>query len=882
MSAADQRRPSAWISTWLKEERLTQSLREAIANKPLLFFSALLLVAVDVLRFFVLPRAYQSAFTDGLESVVVALAAVACATAARHSTGISRALWATIALYFALNLAADVHDFVAESAIGIGHVLPPLEFLGWCAYLPLALIIFFPITENAQLKWKWLPIIDFLQAAIAIMLACFQLVYLHHRSLNQEWTEFGEPEALRNVLICAGLLLRTLVDPSQRARKIYRLVGMAFTAITVAKLISPAYDAVTYAIIRPSAFLVIGLVAANWDGNVADSIESGQRKNRLRLILSMLAATMLLVVLLLVNVAPARYLLLTNSIATVSVLFILRSTLAEYNRYGAETALAESEDRYRDLVEHSEDLVCTHDLHGNLLSANAAAGRLLGYDVAELLRIPMGQLVAPEFRSQFDQYLQRIRQNGADSGLLCVLTKDGRRRIWEYQNTLRIEGVASPVVRGMARDVTERKQAEDALRRSEQRMRLFIEHAPAGAALLDREMRYVQASRRWREDYGLGDCDLSGISHYEVFPEVPERWKEAHRRCLAGEVLREECDRFERTDGKVQWIRWELHPWYEKGQIGGIAIFAEDVTARKRAADALQKSEERYRTLFEKMVAGVGMISMEGIILDCNDAWARFFGHNSAAECRGAQIRDYYPDPARRETLLKELRRDGVFVNREWELRQKDGTPRWFLINSVLLDQDEGEPLIQSTMFDITERKSALDALRRSEENYRNFVAQSSEGIFRQDIDAPIPIDLAEEELVQRILHGSYMADCNDAMAKMYGLHSIENFVGRRLTEFVDPNDPANLELTREYIRSGFRVVDRESFETDAQGNPKVFRNSMIGIVEDGKLVRTWGIQRDVTEHVRLEDERRQAVDALRQSEERFRVALKDSSIYGV
>jgi len=168
---------------------------------------------------------------------------------------------------------------------------------------------------------------------------------------------------------------------------------------------------------------------------------------------------------------------------------------------------------------------------------------------------------------------------------------------------------------------------------------------------------------------------------------------------------------------------------------------------------------------------------------------------------------------------------------------------------------------------DIRERKRAELALRRSEESYRNFVAQSSEGIFRQDLDAPVPVDLPEDELVHRILYDSYMAECNDATVKMYGLSSQQEFIGKRLTGTLDPNDPHNVEFTRDYVRSGFRILERESHEFDILGNPKVFLNSMIGIVENGKLVRTWGIQRDVTERVRLEQTAKQAEQALRESQ---------------
>jgi two-component system cell cycle sensor histidine kinase/response regulator CckA len=141
-------------------------------------------------------------------------------------------------------------------------------------------------------------------------------------------------------------------------------------------------------------------------------------------------------------------------------------------RCRAEAALRESEDRYRDLVEHSQDLLCTHDLQGRLISANPAPARVLGYTVEELLRIPMRDIIVPEFREQFDEYLLQIQKEGESSGYMCVLTRTGERRIWEYHNSLRTEGFPAPIVRGLAHDITERKRAEQALRKSEEQLRV--------------------------------------------------------------------------------------------------------------------------------------------------------------------------------------------------------------------------------------------------------------------------------------------------------------------------------------------------------------------------------------------------------------------------
>jgi PAS domain S-box-containing protein len=125
----------------------------------------------------------------------------------------------------------------------------------------------------------------------------------------------------------------------------------------------------------------------------------------------------------------------------------------------AEQALVESEDRYRDLVDNSHELMCTHDLEGRIISVNPWAARVLGYKQDALIGLHIRDGLLPEYRDQFDDYLKEISENGFARGIMKVKTANGETRLWEYYNTLRTQGVQTPIVRGMAHDVTERREA---------------------------------------------------------------------------------------------------------------------------------------------------------------------------------------------------------------------------------------------------------------------------------------------------------------------------------------------------------------------------------------------------------------------------------------
>jgi formate hydrogenlyase transcriptional activator len=542
-----------------------------------------------------------------------------------------------------------------------------------------------------------------------------------------------------------------------------------------------------------------------------------------------------------------------------------------------QQALHDNKDWYQDLVEHGQDLLCIHDLQGRLLLVNPAPARVLGYSVEEMLKIPMREMIIPEFRPDFDAYLKDIAITGESHGWMGVMTRSGERRIWEYRNTLRTDGVSSPIVRGMAHDVTEQRRAEEMAREANELLRskasenertirelnLFrtlVDHSNDAIEVVDLEtLRFMDANEKACSTLGYTREELLSLRVLDIDPGVTESSIETIREQWRkmGWLMLETVHR--RKDGSTFPVEVSTRQVHVDRDY--VVAIVRDITERKQA-------EERLRE-YERVVEG-----LEEIIMVVDRDYRYVIANRAFLNSRGLEreqvighIVDEVVNREVFETVVKEKMDEcfgGKVVQYELRYRFPKLGERDLQVSYFPIEGPKGVDRIAAILRDITERKQADGALQRSEERYRNFISQSSEGIFR--MDAHIPIDIPEAELIHRILYEHYMVECNDAMAAMYGLTSGEQMRGKRFKELVVAEDPHNIEFTREFIRNGFRVIDRESHEVDIHGNPKVFLNSMIGTVENGMLTRTWGIQRDITEKLKLEQSHRRGEEALRQN----------------
>ena len=305
---------------------------------------------------------------------------------------------------------------------------------------------------------------------------------------------------------------------------------------------------------------------------------------------------------------------------------------SQYNKLvQSEQQIRESEEKYRKIIENAPYGMHFYELNPEkglvFTGANPSADSILGvrHDqfIGKTIEDVFPGLAGTEFPHGTGR-LQNQDQSGTPNRFFIIMDRSAEHMLSPHS---RQRPASWPRCLWISPD---RKRTEDELRESEELLRLFIEHAPAALAMLDKELCYIAASSRWIADNHLGDRDLIGHSHLESFPELTEKIRDVFRRSLAGEITSAHEDTFERLDGSVQWLAWEVRPWYTAGhEIGGVIIFSEDITRRKNAEMEFRKSDEKYRQLFE--IGGDALFVSENVtgkIIEVNEAATRMYGYS--------------------------------------------------------------------------------------------------------------------------------------------------------------------------------------------------------------------------------------------------------------
>ncbi|MDZ8054795.1 MAG: PAS domain S-box protein [Aulosira sp. ZfuVER01] len=518
-----------------------------------------------------------------------------------------------------------------------------------------------------------------------------------------------------------------------------------------------------------------------------------------------------------------------------------------------QAALQQSERRYRSLVHASAQIVWRTDTDGMTIVAPEIWEEMSGQSVTETLGLGWLNFVHPDDR---DRAIQSWEESYTNRSIYeteyRLRMKHGNYRDFAVRGVpiLDADGEISEWI-GTCTDITERKQAEITLQEREATLRLFAQYAPAGIAMFDREMRYVIASQRWVDDYHADSiASLIGRSHYEIFPEVPERWRQIHQQCLAGASEKCDEDLFVRSDGTQQWVRWEIHPWHTAtDEIGGIIIFAEDITPQKQIEAALQQSEKRYRSLVHTSAQIVWRTDANGMATVTPEGWEEFTGQAAAEQQGWGWLDTVHPDDRDRTAQCwQESFTNRTFYETECRLRRKDGSYRDFAVRGVPILDDNGKVREWiGTCTDITERKQAEAALKESQIQLQRQLAEI-ETIYHS---APIGLNVLDTDL--------RFVRINQRLAEMNGF-SVEAHIGRTVRELLPDIADVAEPMFRSILKTGEPILNIEIIgETPAQpGVQRTWLESFLPLKDGERIIGISTVCQEITE-------RKQAEIALKQ-----------------
>ena len=433
---------------------------------------------------------------------------------------------------------------------------------------------------------------------------------------------------------------------------------------------------------------------------------------------------------------------------------------------------------------------------------------------------------------------------------------DGTSRWFE----LRIQPVSEGLII-FSEDISQKKRDQEILYENKEKLRLFTEHAPASLAMFDKEMRYLAVSDRWLEDYGVEGENILDRSHYEVFPDMADEWKQFHQRALAGEEITVDEDKIILEDGTLLWLHWKIYPWYAMDdKVGGIVIFTEDITRRKVAENQLKESQRKLSTL---------MNNLPGLAYRCkNDPdWTMEFVSEGCFPLTGYHVEDMiankniaFADIIHPEDL------DQVWENIQIALDEKshfqlnyriytaENQMKWVWEQGQGVLDENGEVIaLEGFITDITQAKTAEEALIRSEELLNRTGKVAKVGGWDVDMETNFVVWTEATKMIHEVPM-DYLPTVE--MALQFYAPESQKILTQWLQQAIEFGESYDLELELITAKGNHLWVR-------AIGNP---------IFDQGKCVQLSGTLQDITAQ-------KEAEEALRESEEKYRLLFENAGM---
>ncbi len=525
-------------------------------------------------------------------------------------------------------------------------------------------------------------------------------------------------------------------------------------------------------------------------------------------------------------------------------------------RKRAEQALRESEKKYRTILETIQDGYFENDLAGNFTFVNDALCTDLGYSREELIGMNYRQYTDEKTAMELFRHYNMLYRTGEPIKLLEIerIGKYGKKSFAEVSTSLIRDLEGKPIgFRGISRDITERKQAEKALRKSEEKYRKVLEGIEEGYCEEDLAGNFTFFNDSMCRIYGYPREELLGLN-YKRYTS-----KETAKRLfqIFNEIYRtgNPCNAYSyeliRKDGARRYIEASASLIKDSGnKPAGFRGIVRDVTQRKQMEEALHEREEQYRTLLETMKEGYYEVDLAGNLIFVNDSFSKMHARENML---GMNNREYMSEETARRVykIFNGVYETGKPVRLvEWEITKGDGQKAVVEASVYLIKNSRGERIgFRGIERDITERKQAEEALRKSEEKYRNIIESIQDGYFEDD------------------LAGNFTF-VNDVICKHLG-YTKEELIGMSYRQYADEENRRKLyERYNELYKTGqpikpfeVEVIRRDGTKMIAEISASLMKNS------EGKPVGFQGISRDVTERKEAEKERLSLQEQLRQSQ---------------